>query len=214
MTRTHVELIVCGAAMVAVACAGGSHPNATGFVDASTGSPSVIDASFPTDGATDASGGGSDGSSSSSGSIGAIGAATGDAAANDGGSVDAGGDAAACKLCPAGNLCCTDPRSNDYGTCFSPQCVGCCATTPNGSCVNGGSCGNKESCCASPDSVEYGQCYPTSCADCCPGGGGGGGGGGDASACPTCSAGEVCCSTPGTGDYGRCYPPACTGCCQ
>jgi len=73
MRRTHVELIVCGAAMVAVACSGGSHPNATGFVDASTGSPSVIDASFPMDGASDGSGGGSDGSSSSSGSIGSIG---------------------------------------------------------------------------------------------------------------------------------------------
>jgi hypothetical protein len=109
-------------------------------------------------------------------------------------------------------VCCTDQKSNDYGTCYSPQCVGCCATAPNGSCVNGGSCGSNESCCGAPSSVEYGQCYPNSCITCCPAGGNGGGGG-DASVCPACSIGEVCCTTQGA-YYGRCYSPACTGCCQ
>ena len=210
MRRTHVESIVCGAAMAAVACSGGSHPNATGFVDASIGSPSVIDASFPMDGASEASADGSGGSSSGSSSSSSSG--SGDAAANEGGVADAGGDAAACKLCPAGNICCSDPSSNDYGNCYSPQCVGCCASAPNGSCVNGGSCGSNESCCSAPGSIELGQCYPNTCTSCCPATGNLGGGG-DASACPSCPIGEVCCSTQGA-YYGRCYSPSCTGCCQ
>lgn len=214
MRRAHVGSIVCGA-MFAVAC-GKSSPQHAGFSSDGSDASFNFDASAlgMSDGGRGSDGGG-DGGRGAGSNNGTPGSGSGDAAVPQ----DAGpGADGGCPLCPAPDVCCSDPTSLDFGVCYSPACVGCCQSrvTSGGSCAGGASCGSNESCCTVAGSVQYGKCYPSDCASCCPGGSSSSDAGNDddAGVCGDCATDTRCCANTASAEYGLCVPVTCAACCR